>query len=71
MERYISRHFLGYAGEAFGTQQRYYGQSAVYGGETPASYVEDETTYAFSGWDASFDAITGDLVVTATYSAVE
>lgn len=43
------------------------GETAVYGGETPALPATAQYEYTFAGWDGALENITGDVTVKATY----
>lgn len=54
--------FAGYDGTVFDTQQVVYGNAAT----APAAPVREG--YDFTGWDKTFDSVTGDMTVTAQYA---
>ncbi|MBQ9743367.1 MAG: InlB B-repeat-containing protein, partial [Ruminococcus sp.] len=61
--------FVNWDGTVLSTQNVAYGSAA----KAPADPTREATaqyTYTFSGWDKSFSNITGDLTVTAKYTAV-
>ena len=45
-----------------------YGETPVYGGETPAKASTLETTYTFAGWTPSVTSVTGEVTYTAAYT---
>lgn len=50
------------------TEEIEYGNAAV-APDAPAYYADSTMHHEFTGWDVSFDNITGDTVVTAQYAA--
>ncbi len=44
-----------------------YGETPVYGGETPTKASDVQYDYTFAGWDKAFEAVTSDDTYTATY----
>ena len=56
-------------GEELSTDTVYYGDTPVYGGETPARPMTDQYTYSFSGWTPEIVPVTGDATYTATFEA--
>jgi hypothetical protein len=46
-----------------------YGETPVYGGETPTKDADGVNTYAFLGWTPAIAAVTNDATYTATYEA--
>ena len=47
-----------------------YGQTPVYGGETPTKAATAQFTYTFDTWDKAIVSVTGEATYTATYSFV-
>jgi hypothetical protein len=44
------------------------GEDAVYYGSVPKKPRDETNHYTFAGWDKSFENVTSDLVITATYT---
>lgn len=61
--------FVNEDGTVLDTQTLRYGETPVYGGETPVKEATDEFTYTFSGWTPEIAAVTGDTTYTAAFSA--
>ena len=59
--------FKNWDGTVLSTQQIEYGKSAT-APANPTRPADAQYTYTFKAWDKSFSSITGDTVVTATYS---
>lgn len=47
-----------------------YGETPVYGGETPAKASTEEFRYEFKGWTSEVASVTGDAVYTAAFEAI-
>ena len=61
--------FKNHDGTVLGTQQVEYGKNATYTGATPTKASTAQYSYTFSGWDKSLNNITGNLTVTAQFTA--
>lgn len=50
------------------TQTLEYGQTPVYGGQTPSKAANAEFTYTFAGWTPAIAEVTGNATYTAVYT---
>ncbi len=60
--------FVNYDGEVLKTEEVEYGKGAT-APESPTRPANGECYYTFAGWDKDFSDITGDLTVTAQFTA--
>ena len=56
-------------GTELGREDVAYGETPVYGGETPSKAEDEYYTYEFAGWSPAITAVTGNATYTATYTA--
>ncbi len=63
--------FVDEDGTVLQSEEVEYGTVPAFNGEEPAKAADDTNTYAFDGWDAEIEAVTGDATYTATYKATE
>ena len=69
--------FVNYDGTLLESSQFQYGQTPIYGGDTPTKAADEQYTYTFSGWTDRIDkysidrlpSVTGDVTYKAAFSA--
>ncbi len=59
-----------YDGTTLDTDEVEYGQTPVYGGETPTKAETEDYTYTFAGWDSEIEMVTGAATYTAQFDEV-
>ncbi|MBQ1852390.1 MAG: hypothetical protein II134_00970 [Lachnospiraceae bacterium] len=61
--------FKNYDGTVLQSGKVAYGETPVYGGETPTKPATDKDTFTFAGWDLEITYVTGEATYTATYTS--
>lgn len=56
-------------GSVLATNQVPYGETPVYGGDTPSKESDIHYDYSFAGWTPEIASVTGDIQYTATYTS--
>ena len=62
--------FKNWNGTVLDTQYVNHGGTAVYGGDTPTKPATAQYTYTHNGWDKPLTNITGNTIITATFSSI-
>ena len=61
--------FLNEDGSTLFTEEYEYGETPVYGGQTPTKAKTAKYSYEFKGWDKTLADVTGDVTYTAQYNS--
>ncbi len=67
VNKYVVK-FLNEDGTVLQATEVAYGETPVYGGETPAKAADAKYSYTFKSWDKELAAVSGEATYTATYT---